>query len=91
MSLDAELFHEAIILTLTHRGIEIDYMKPAVVPKPIEQTEDIGNGKLSLAAVYELNRPTPLQINAGNQHGSLTATPLDWRNSFKARMDCTWS
>jgi hypothetical protein len=41
--------------------------------------------------VHKLHRLAALQINARNQHGSLTATPLDWRNSFNARMDCTWS
>ena len=88
---DAELSHEAIVLALTHGGIEIDHMQPAVVSEPIEQAQNIGNGKFPFAPVYELNRLATLQINAGNQHGSLTVMPLDWRNSFNARMDCTWS
>jgi hypothetical protein len=90
-SFEAELFQEAVVLAPAHGGIEIDYMEPAVVPKAIEQTEDIGHCNVALTTVYQLNRLTALQINAGNQHGSLTATPLDRRNSFNARIDCTWS
>jgi hypothetical protein len=91
VSFEAELFYEAVVLTPAHGGIEIDYMEPAVVPKAIKQTEDIGHCKLAFTTVCKLNRSAALQINAGNQHGSLTATPLDRRNSFNARIDCTWS
>jgi len=90
-SFEAELFYEAVVLTPAHGGIEIDYVEPAMVPKAIKQTEDLGQCKLAFTTVYKLNRSAALQINAGNQHGSLTATPLDRRNSFNARIDCTWS
>ena len=90
-SFEAELFYEAVVLAPAHGGIEIDYMQPPVLPKTIKQTEDIGHCKLAFTTVYKLNRLAALQINAGNQHGSLTATPLDRRNSFNARIDCTWS
>jgi hypothetical protein len=39
--------------------------------------------------VNQLDGLAALQIDARNQHGSRTSTPLDCRNDFSARMDCT--
>src|ERR1700674_1645502 len=87
----AELSHDLVILAFSHGGIQVDDVQPGIFLEFLQQTEDVGDGKLSLPSMNQLNRLPVLQIDAGNQHGKRTSTPRAARNSFSVRMDCTLS
>jgi len=65
--------------------------QPGIPLEFSQKAEDVGDRKLALPPVNQLNRLPVLQIDAGNQHGKRTSTPRAARNSFSRRMDCASS
>jgi len=51
-------------------------VKPWVFAELAEESGEIGDGKFAPSAVHQLDRLAALEIDAGNQHGSRTSTPL---------------
>jgi len=90
-SFDGELMNEAIVVALAHGRVEVDDVEPLINGEALQQAHDIGNRKFAAAAVDQLDGATSLEINAGNQHPSLTLTPLECRNLFNSAMDWTLS
>src|ERR1700730_11026341 len=74
----AEVAHEFVILAFLHGGIEVDDVQPGISFEFLQEAEDVGDSKLELPPVNQLNRLSVLQIDAGNQHGRRTPTaPTD--------------
>src|SRR6266581_7338492 len=82
----ADLSNKLVVRALSHGGIEVDDVQPRIFFEFAQETENVRDGPLALLPVNQLNRLSALQVNAGNQHGRRTSTPLVARNSLSARM-----
>src|SRR5260370_12435410 len=52
----AELAHEFVVPAFSHRGIQVNHVQPWILREFLEQAEDVGDGKLALPSVNQLNR-----------------------------------
>src|SRR5258708_21868934 len=52
----AELAHEFVVLAFSHGGIQVNHVQPRILLEFLEQAEDVGDGKLALPSVNQLNR-----------------------------------
>ena len=64
----AELADEPRVAAAAHSGIQVDDVKQGIIPKAVEEAENILDGQAQFAAADQLNRAAALKVDAGNDH-----------------------
>src|ERR1700686_1804915 len=82
----AKFAREFAVIAFSHGSVQVNYMEPFVFFEFQQQGHHIRDRKLAFSPVHELHCLALLQVDAWNQHGSLTGIPLAARNSFSSRM-----
>jgi hypothetical protein len=69
----AKLADESRIAAAAHGGVQVDDVKQGIIPKTIQQAENVLNRQPQFAAADQLYRAAVLKINAGYDHVQISA------------------
>lgn len=73
--LKTESFREAVVVAGADGGVEVNDVEPAMRLEFLEQAEDVSDGECAFAAVDQLDGLAGLEVDARDQHGSVTRVP----------------